>query len=292
MISGKRITEAVKGCLIRAGTTFRPDQKAAYEEAISKEKNETARWVLEQILENARVAEKNTTPLCDDTGIPHLHLELGQDCMLPSDWLFSVHQGVVEGLRAMPGRPMAVRGDDTERIEQSRGLHQDPGAMAVAPAIIKPGPGKDLRLTVLLLGGGPEIRAKTYRVYHRRSAEAVLGQAVDWIAQELRNLGCTPCVPAVGVGRSHQEASALMLEAMVEGDFRRPSLWEKTMTDQLNTTRVGPLAMGGGVSALASFIKVGPQRASGVRIVSARPCCCFEPRRATIKINSEGWKWG
>jgi fumarate hydratase subunit alpha len=52
----------------------------------------------------------------------------------------------------------------------------------------------------------------------------------------------------------------------------------------VNESNVGALGLGGKTSVLATFAKVGPQRASGVRIVALRPCCCFEPRRATVEL--------
>ena len=64
----------VRDALVDAGSTFRPDKKEAYKRAISSEQNEQAKWVLEQVLENAEVAERDKSPLCDDTGIPHLVL--------------------------------------------------------------------------------------------------------------------------------------------------------------------------------------------------------------------------
>jgi len=84
------------------------------------------------------------------------------------------------------------------------------------------------------------------------------------------------------------EASALMLEAMKEGSLNRQSLWEKRVTDAINATKVGPLGLGGSTTALGTFIKVGPLRASGVRIVSMRPGCCFDPRKATMVLDGKG----
>ncbi|MGA2404554.1 MAG: fumarate hydratase, partial [Syntrophobacteraceae bacterium] len=71
---------------------------------------------------------------------------------------------------------------------------------------------------------------------------------------------------------------------MKEGDLSEQSLLEARVTELINATGVGPLGLGGKTTALGTFLKVGPMRASGVRIVSARPCCCFEPRRATMTI--------
>jgi fumarate hydratase subunit alpha len=285
MISQKRIEEAVKKCLIKAGTTFRKDQLDAYRNAIRKEKNENAKWVLEKILENAKIAGEKIFPLCDDTGIPHVFVEIGEEVTLPKGWLSAIRNGVAQGLRIMPGRPMAVKGNPVERVEQSKGLFNDPGKLSLAPVIVKSAKGNQLKITVLLLGGGPEIRAKTYRVFHRRSMDVVLEEVVGWASSEMKNVGCTPCVLAIGIGRSHMEASALMLEAMKEGSLNRQNRLEQKVTGIINSTKVGPLGLGGDTTALGTFIKIGPLRASGVRIVSMRPCCCFEPRKATVILS-------
>ncbi len=285
MLSQKRIEEAVKKCLIKAGTTFRKDQLDAYRNAIRKEKNENAKWVLEKILENAKIAGEKIFPLCDDTGIPHVFVEIGEEVTLPKGWLSAIRNGVAQGLRIMPGRPMAVKGNPVERVEQSKGLFNDPGKLSLAPVIVKSAKGNQLKITVLLLGGGPEIRAKTYRVFHQRSIDVVLREVAGWASSEMKNLGCTPCVLAIGIGRSHMEASALMLEAMKEGNLNRQNQWEKKVTEMINSTKVGPLGLGGKTTALGTFINIGPLRASGVRIVSMRPCCCFEPRKATMVLS-------
>jgi len=281
MLTRAKIEDAVKNCLVKAGTTFRPDQLRAYRRAIKNEENQGAKWVLERILENAEIARRNAVPLCDDTGIPHVFLDIGKGVSLPRDWLSAINSGVIQGLRAMPGRPMAVRGNPVERVEQSKGLFRDPGKVSPAPVIVKSASGNKLRITVLLLGGGPEIRAKTYRVFHKRSIEVVVGEAAHWASSEARSLGCTPCVPAIGIGRTHVEASALMLEAMKDGSLSRQDHWEKRVTELINQTRVGPLGLGGNTTALGTFIKIGPLRASGIRVVSMRPGCCFEPRKAS-----------
>ena len=282
MIHYETNREGVSRCLVKAGTTFRADQIEAYKSAIEKETNRNARWVLERLVENAEIAEKNGFPLCDDTGIPHLYVEIGNDLKLPEGWLSAIHEGVAQGLRTMPGRPMAVKGDDIERVEQSQGLSDDPADVLPVPVITKPVAGNRLGVTVLLLGGGPEIRAKTYRVFHKRSIKTVLDEAASWMLTEVKSLGCTPSILAIGVGRSHTEASMRMLEAMKTGDLRKQSAWERKITDRVNEEKAGALGLGGDYSVLGTFLNIGPLRASGVRIVSVRPCCCVEPRRATV----------
>jgi len=279
-----QIRQAAKKCLIKAGTTYRDDQFRAYQRAIESESSANARWVLEKIVENAQIAEKEQLPLCDDTGIPHVIIHIGEDCDLPQGWLGAIKKGIAQGLREMPGRPMAVRGNDIQRVEQSCGLHHDPGLMDLAPIILRPDSGNHLKLTVLLLGGGPEIRARTRRIFHKRSMDQVLNEVTKWLTEEIGSLGCTPTVPAIGIGRSQVEASALMLEAMAEGHLDEQNELERRITDRINQSQVGPLGLGGSVTALGCFLKIGPARASGVRIVSARPCCLVEPRRASIRL--------
>ena len=288
MLNQKELKEAIKDCLIQAGTSFREDQIIAYRRAIKKETSSNAKWVLERLLENAAVAKESKRPLCDDTGIPHLFVEIGEEVSLPKGWLQTINQGIAQGLREMPGRPMAIKGNAIERIEQSKGLFPGPDKVLPVSTFMKPVPGDKLTVTVLLLGGGPEIRAKTYRIFHQRSVNVLLNEAIAWIAPEAANLGCTPCVAAIGIGRSHTEASLLMLESMKDGDLTRQSRLEKKVTAQINALRTGPLGLGGKTTALGTFIKVGPLRASGVRIVSVRPCCCMEPRKATIVFDRVG----
>ncbi len=273
------IRAAARQSLILSGTRYSQDRLEAVKRAIAKESVPNARWMLEQLLKNACIAERESLPLCDDTGIPHVILRIGDACALPPGWLPAVHEGIAEGLRAMPGRPMAVRGDDQERIEQTAGLFEDdPGALECAPVSIRSIPGKHLEITSLLLGGGPEIRAKTHRIFHKRSMEHVMSEVSAWLCEAMPLLGCTPVVAAVGIGRSQVEASALMLEAMAEGSVDRQNKWERKITEDLNATNVGTLGLGGSTTAFGCFLKVGPLRSSGVRIVCARPCCVVEPR--------------
>lgn len=278
------IQEKVADCLVRAGSTFREDQKEAYRKAIADEKLESACWVMRQVLDNALVAEERRSPLCDDTGIPHLFLEVGKNKAVTGEFLEQIKEGVAMGLRQLPGRPMAIKGDDYARIDQSGGLNEDSGALAASPILIKSIDEDVIRLTVLMLGGGPAIRGITQRVFHKHSVDVVIEEIVNRAKPAVSQLGCSPCTLAIGIGRSQFEATSLMMEAIAKGDFGVQSDFEKRITDKVNEANVGPLGLGGKHSVLASFAKIGPQRASGVRIVALRPCCCFEPRRASVLL--------
>lgn len=278
------IIEKVADCLVRAGSTFREDQKEAYRKAITNESNSQSCWVMQQVLNNAIVAEENKSPLCDDTGIPHLFLEVGPDRNISGSLIQQIKEGVKMGLRRLPGRPMAIKGDDYERIDQSGGLDEDSGALEPSPILIKSIDEDVIRLTIMMLGGGPAIRGITQRVFHKHSVDVVVDEIVNRAKEGVSKLGCSPCVLAVGIGRSQFEATSLMMEAMAYGNFNVQSDIERRITQKVNEANIGALGLGGSHSVLATFAKVGPQRASGVRIVALRPCCCFEPRRATIEI--------
>ena len=278
------IINKVKDTLVRAGSSFRPDQAEAYRRVIAEEVNEKGKWVMQQVLDNALVACEHKSPLCDDTGIPHLFLEVGPRQVITGDLIEDIYEGVRQGLRVLPGRPMTIKGDDNQRIDQSGGLDEDSGALAPAPLLVKKVDEDVLRLTILMLGGGPAIRGITQRVFHKHSVEVVVDEIVKRAIEGVKNLGCSPCTLAIGIGRSQYEATALMMEAMSKGDYYVQSDFEKTITNKVNESNIGPLGLGG-TSVLATFAKIGPQRASGVRIVALRPCCCFEPRRASIILN-------
>ena len=278
------IIEKVADCLVRAGSTFREDQKEAYRKAIEEEKVESSCWVMKQVLDNALVAEKRRSPLCDDTGIPHLFLEVGKNRAVTGELLEEIKEGVRQGLRQLPGRPMAIKGDDYARIDQSGGLNEDSGALDVSHILIKPVDEDVIRLTVLMLGGGPAIRGITQRVFHKHSVDVVIDEIVSRAIPAVCQLGCSPCTLAIGIGRSQSEATSLMMEAMAKGNYNEQSCLEKTITERVNESNIGALGLGGKSSVLATFAKVGPQRASGVRIVALRPCCCFEPRRACVDL--------
>lgn len=274
----------VAECLVKAGSSFREDQKEAWRRAIENETNEQSRWVMRQVLENALVAEETRRPLCDDTGIPHLFLEVGRNCFVSGDMMQEIMAGVAEGLRRLPGRPMAVKGDDFARLDQSGGLDVDPGALKPSPVLIKPVEEDVVRLTILMLGGGPAIRGITQHVFHKHDVDVVVDEIVRRANDGVSKLGCSPCVLAVGIGRSQFEAASMMIEAMAYGNFKNQSELERRITRKVNESRIGAMGLGGKHSVLATFAKIGPQRASGVRIVALRPCCCFEPRRSSVDL--------
>ena len=179
---------------------------------------------------------------------------------------------------------MAVLGNDEQRLTQSAGLSDDSADVLPAPFQIRSVPGDKVTVSVLMYGGGPEIRGKTQRVFHKHSMDVIVDEMVAWASDGALKLGCTPATLVFGIGRSQVEASSLSLEAMKDADFDHQSPLEQRITDAVNATNVGPLGLGGRTTVMGTFVKVGPQRASGIRVVSLRVGCCFDPRRASVEF--------
>lgn len=288
------ILDDISKTIIDASTTLSCDKYDALKRAIELEDNENAKWALEQILENYKVAQDIKFPLCDDTGIPHVIVEIGDERELSGKLINQIHRGIELGLNNLPARPMAVIGDEVQRINQSEGLFEKPGMLRPAPILIDNGLDEHsykrdispdtLNIHFILEGGGPEIRAKTLRVYHKRSFDNVINTACEWLEESLKMLGCTPSIPTIGIGRTHYEATSLLLKAIAYGNLDNQSEHEKRITNRLNKTDIGPMGFGGKTTVLGTYLNIGNQRASGVRIVSIRPSCFVEPRVATLKL--------
>lgn len=288
------ILEDISKTIIDASTTLSQDKFNALKRSIDAEDNENAKWALEQILENYKVAQDIKFPLCDDTGIPHVIIEIGEDREISGDLLNQIHKGIELGLNNLPARPMAVIGDEVQRIEQSKGLFEKPGMLRPASILIDTANDEStykrdissdtLNIHFLLEGGGPEIRANTFRVFHKRSFDNVINTACGWLEESLRMLGCTPSIPSIGIGRTHFESTSLLLKSIAYGNLDNQSEHEQKITQRLNETCIGPMGFGGKTTVLGTYLNIGNQRASGVRIVSVRPSCFVEPRVATLKL--------
>ena len=288
------ILEDISTTIVDASTTLSQDKFHALKRAIHMEDNENAKWTLKQILKNYEVAQDIKFPLCDDTGIPHVIIEIGEDREISGKLINLIHEGIELGLNNLPARPMAVIGDEVQRIEQSEGLFERPGMLRPASILIdnvndestyKRDISSDtLNIHFLLEGGGPEIRAKTLRVYHKRSFDNVINTACEWLEESLKMLGCTPSIPSIGIGRTHYEATSLLLKSIAYGNLDNQNEHEQKITQRLNKTGIGPMGFGGKTTVLGTYLNIGNQRASGVRIVSIRPSCFVEPRVATLKL--------
>ncbi|KZX10417.1 fumarate hydratase [Methanobrevibacter curvatus] len=279
------LEKKIEKALISASTSNSKDKVEKLKLAHDLETNENAKWALNLMIENIEIANREKRPLCDDTGIPHVLIEVPSELnYFPTNLIENIKNGIVNGLINLPGRPMAVKGNDIERLKQSNGLYECSGMVKPPSFLFDSYDGDKIKIHILLLGGGSEIRSKTYRVFHQRNHKIIFQMAVDYLTEVLPQLGCTPSIPTIGIGRTHFEASALALKAMAYGDLNNQSNIEKKVTNALNKTNIGPMGLGGDTTVLGTFVNIGSQRASGVRIMAIRPACFVEPRVSTIEI--------
>lgn len=269
--------------VVEASSHWREDQLACWKNACEKETLPRAKWAMENFIKNAEAADRNHSALCDDTGTPHPFLEIGDEAVIPPGFLEAMEEGIRDGLNELPARPMGVKGNELERISQCKGMYEEPGMLMPAPTQIRRIPGSKIRLTVLMLGGGPEIRSKTQPIFHMHSLDHVIDEMIKWAVPQVAKLGCQPCTLSFGLGRTACEASSLSLEAMKDGRYDVQSEIEQRITDAVNSSGIGPIGLGGRSSVLATFIKIGNMRASGFRVVSMRPNCCMEIRKGSCE---------
>lgn len=281
MITTEQIIEDVASAVVEASSHWRKDQVVCWECAAAKETSTSAKWAMDNFLRNAEAADLHHSALCDDTGTPHPFLEIGDEAVLPAGFLEHMEEGIRVGMNRVPTRPMGVKGNDLQRIDQSLGMYEEPGMLLPAPTQIRRIPGSRIRFTILMLGGGPEIRSKTAPIFHMHSVDHVVDEMIKWAIPQVAALGCQPCTLSFGLGRTACEASSLSLEAMKDGQYDVQNEMEKKITDAVNAAGIGPIGLGGNTSVLATFIKIGNMRASGFRVVSMRPNCCMEIRRST-----------
>ena len=113
-LTHEEIVDQVADAVVRASTSYTPDQLRAYKACLAKEPNPHACWVLEGLIENALKAQEVKLPLCDDTGIPHVVIELGSEAQMPAGFLPAVEQGIeqVQALnQAISSAKEAVQGE-------------------------------------------------------------------------------------------------------------------------------------------------------------------------------------
>lgn len=283
MLDLERIKKDVAQAVVTASSHWREDQVACWQRARKQETIPRAKWAMENFIKNAEAADCHHSALCDDTGTPHPFLEIGDRSQLPVGFLQAMEEGIRKGMNDVPTRPMGVKGNDLERITQCKGMYDEPGMLMPAPTQIRRIPGTRIRLTILMLGGGPEIRSKTQPLFHMHSLDHVVDEMIAWAVPQVAALGCQPCTLSFGLGRTACEAASLSLEAMKDGRYDVQSELEKRITDAVNAQGIGPIGLGGKTSVLATFVKVGNMRASGFRVVSMRPNCCMEIRKGTCE---------
>lgn len=252
-LSTDKITQAVKELALKAAYQLGEDVRKALQEGLAQEASPTGRDVLNQLLENADIAKGGEFPMCQDTGLAVIFVELGQDVhLVGGDINEAIQEGVRQGyeegyLRKSACDPFTRKntGDNTPAI-----IH------------IRIVPGEKIKLTLAGKGGGSENMS---RVMMLKPSDGKSG-IMDYVVQRVREAGPNPCPPivvGVGIGGTFEKAAMLAKEALLrplDDSNHNPELaeMEQELLDRINGIGIGPAGLGGRTTALAVKVELMP----------------------------------
>lgn len=277
-IEASQITSAVKQLFIKASYHLPKDVKNALLKAIQNETTNAAKQVLEILLENAQIAAQNDFPLCQDTGMAFVFVELGQDVHICGGLLEdAVNAGVEQAYDEGFLRKSVVE-DPLRRKNTGNNL----------PAVIftEIVAGDKIKLTVMPKGFGAENQSRLKMMIPATTPDEI----VDFIANEViasGSKGCPPAVIGVGIGGSfdtvaHMAKKALLLpiDGLNEDPFYADM--EKKILEKINNSGIGPMGVGGKTTVLSVRILAAPTHIAGLPL--AYNYCCHSTRHADIEL--------
>jgi len=284
-IEFEKIAGMVESLCISAGYELPEDVLAAFEQAAANESNPAATKILNQLIENARIAREEKIPLCQDTGLAVVFAEQGsQVAVAPpagekDGTLFdAINAGVAAGFEKGYLRKSVVA--------EPLNLRKNTGSNT--PAIIHHTivPGDKLRLTVMTKGGGCENKSQ-FRMF-RPTAEPV--QVIDWIVDVVGSAGadaCPPFVVGVGIGGDFELSCLLSKKALCRnlGEKNSDPFYaglEADLLSRINRLGVGPQGLGGDTTALACLIETGACHIASLPVAVNIECHSHRHKTATI----------
>ena len=254
-IKASQITDAIIELARRANFVLRRDVVAALRSAYAKEKNKRVKIILKAILDNAAYAKKNNLAICQDTGMPVVFVEAGQDLKISGDLKKAINKGVDAGYKKYALRDSVV-GDPLLR-----------GKPKFSPCIIHADivRGSKLKLTLLPKGFGCENKSQL-RMFKPTAGP---DEIKKFIIETVKSAGpdaCPPYVVGVGIGGSADYAGILAKKALLIKIQTKSSVLEKDLLRQINKTGIGPMGLGGKITALAVKIKKYPTHIAGLPV--------------------------
>jgi len=260
-IEFEKISETVESLCIAAAYELPGDVLAALEEAAQKESNPAAAKILNQLIENARIAAEKEIPLCQDTGLAVIFVEQGADSAVKTPdgmghltLLDAINAGVESGYEKGYLRKTVVAEPLNERTNTGTNT----------PAIIhqRTVPGQKLKLTVMTKGGGCENKSQ-FRMF-RPTAEK--DRIIDWVVDVVSQAGadaCPPFVVGVGIGGDFELSCLLSKKALCRnlGVGNGDDFYARLETDllsRINALGLGPQGLGGDTTALGVMVETAP----------------------------------
>lgn len=264
----EEITENIKDMCIRAAHFLPEDMLGAMKCAEKNEKSPLGRQILEQLEENLSIAAEEMIPICQDTGMAVVFLEIGQDVHFEGG---SLEEAVNEGVR---------RGYTEGYLRKS--VVKDPlireNTKDNTPAVIheKIVPGDRVKITVAPKGFGSENMSRVFMLKPAEGEEGVKNAVITAVKEAGPN-ACPPVVVGVGIGGTFEKCALMAKEALLrEAGSHSPVPHIKEMEEELlrkiNMLGIGPAGLGGTTTALAVNINSYPTHIAGLP-VAVNICC-------------------
>lgn len=277
-INTKRVTKAVKKLFIEANTVLSEDVVGALRHALSREESETGKQVLQKIIENAAIARRKKMPICQDTGLAVVFVELGQDIHIVGGELRAaieegVRQAYVDGfLRKSVCDPL-TRKNTTDNLPAI--IHVDIVA------------GDRMKIIAMPKGGGSENVSAAKMLTPASGIDGIK----EFVLETVDSAGANPCPPVivgVGIGGSLEQACVMAKKALLRPvgaanrvDVRLEQI-EKDLLDSINNLGIGPAGLGGRVTALAVNVEMMPCHIASLPVAVNIQCHVARHKEITI----------
>lgn len=276
-VKAEAIRETVAALCVRANRELPPDVSAVLEAAYAGEVWPTAKRGLGILLDNLTLAREKQLPICQDTGMACVFLELGQDVHIEGDLDAAVQAGIRAGY-ARGYLRCSVVSDPLRRVNTG---DNTPGVLSVHLV-----PGEVCRLTVLPKGFGSENMSRLKMLTPADGAEGVRRFVLETVQAAGPN-PCPPIVVGVGIGGTFDRVAAMSKQALLRPlDKPHPDPYyaemERSLLAEINALGIGPQGFGGYTTALGLMIETAPTHVAGLPV--AVNISCHATRRASAEL--------
>ncbi|MBN1660130.1 MAG: fumarate hydratase [Anaerolineae bacterium] len=274
-----QITDTVARLCIESNYYLGEDVLNALEKYREAETSPVGREVLDQILENAKIAREQEMPLCQDCGVAVVFLELGQDVhVVGGDLNEAIAEGVRRGYQDGYLRKSMVEHPFSTRVNT-----RDNTPPVIHTQIV---PGQDLRITVAPKGGGSENMSQLGMLKPADGREGV----IKFVVESVRRAGANPCPPiivGVGVGGSAEKAvwlakHSLLREVGQPSDDPELASLEAEILERVNRIGIGPQGFGGRTTALAVHVETFPAHIASLPVAVNIQCHSARHKEAIL----------
>ena len=278
-IEAGKITEIVSGLCIKANLVLGDDVLTALKEAEQHEKSPLGKYTLGQLISNARIAQEDSLPICQDCGTAVVFLEVGQDVhVVGGDLNKAVEEGVRRGYTRGYLRKSIVRQPYTARINT-----KDATPPVIHTEIV---PGDKLKITVMCKGGGAENMSRLGMLTPGAGRQGVIDFVVKTV-EEAGGKACPPLVVGVGIGGTTDMVMLLAKKALLRkvGENSRDietAALEKELLERINKLGIGPNGTGGTVTALAVHAEVMPAHIASLPVAVNLQCYAARHQEAVL----------